>query len=236
MICHGIKNITALETINFNNNRITDKGCKEIAKLIKHNSNILHLDISGNVHIGYKGVSHLIRGFEHLLELNLSKCRLNNDAVIILCDGLITNHSIETLVLANNEISDRGSKEIGKMLPRHPNLRDLILKWNMIGNEGAAAIGFALRDSHCKLENLDLSFNAFGGGTGNQNPALEFSQALFTNKYLHHINLAHNRLTRHDIYIILRRIDRDNDTLLCIHRKFCSINENLLGFYIYIYI
>ena len=51
----------------------------------------------------------------------------------------------------------------------------------MIGNKGAAAIGFALRDSHCKLENLDLSFNGFGGGTGNQNPALEFSQALFTN-------------------------------------------------------
>ena len=90
-------------------------------------------------------------------ELNLSKCRLNNDAVIILCDGLITNHSIETLVLANNEISDRGSKEIGKMLPRHPNLRDLILKWNVIGNEGAAAIGFALRDSNeCAWKDRNL--------------------------------------------------------------------------------
>jgi Ran GTPase-activating protein (RanGAP) involved in mRNA processing and transport len=220
VICHGIRNVKSLDTINFSYNRISGKGCQNISKLIQHNSNILHLDLSGNVKIQSNGVAYLTKGFQHLLELNLSKCRLNNEAAVLLCDGLITNKSIETLILAHNDISDRGAKDIGKMLPRHPNLRDLILKWNMIGNEGAAAIGYGLRDTRCKLENLDLSFNGFGGGVGNKNAALEFSQALFTNKHLHHLNLAHNRLTRHDIYIILRRIDRDNDTLLCVHRKY----------------
>ena len=219
VICHGISNVKNLDFINFSNNRISGIGCEVIADLLNNNDNILHLDLSGNGGIGSAGIKNLSNGFAHLLELNLSRCKINNDSAVLLCNGLISNHAMESLSLANNEISDRGAKEIGKMLPRHTNLRDLILKWNIIGNAGAAAIAYGLRDSHCKLESLDMSFNAFGGAIHVDNPALEFSQALFTNKNLHHLNLAHNRLTRHDIYIILRRIDLDNDTLLSIHRK-----------------
>ena len=220
VICHGISNVKTLDFINFSNNRISENGCEVIANLLKNNANIVHLDMSGNIGIGSAGIRNLANGFAHLLELNLSKCKINNDSTLLLCNGLIVNHAMESLSLANNEISDRGAIEIGKMLPRHINLRDLILKWNIIGNAGAAAIAYGLRDSHCKLESLDMSFNAFGGAINVDNPALEFSQALFTNRNLHHLNLSHNRLTRHDIYIILRRIDLDNDTLLSIHCKY----------------
>ena len=54
-------------------------------------------------------------------------------------------------------------------------------------------------------------------GTGESNSALEFSQALFVNRKLLHLNLGHNRLNRHDLFLILRRVEQANNTCMVLH-------------------
>jgi len=217
VILHGLKNINGITALNFQGNRFTPSACKSIASFLRTNASVEHLNLAGNERIGAKGVSFLIPSFGHLVELNLSKCRIDNVAVDNLCIGLHNNSSVASLLLSHNQISDRGAVEIAAMIPRHRNLRDLVLSWNAIRNPGGSAIGRALRDNSSMVECLDLSYNAFGGGSGEANVALEFSQAFFSNRRLHHVSLAHNRLTKQDLFVILSRIEDANNTALALH-------------------
>ena len=218
VILHGLKETKTVTTLQLQHNRFGPDGCHSLVSFLERNDSIHTLDLSSNTGIGAAGMRHFSRSsFGCLTSVNLSKCNLGNAGVAHLCEGLVQNHTIATLMLAHNGIGDRGARRLGDAIAHHPGLRDVVLKWNLIRNEGACAIARALRDPRVDVECLDLSYNAIGGGTGESNSALEFSQALFVNRKLLHLNLGHNRLNRHDLFLILRRVEQANNTCMVLH-------------------
>jgi Ran GTPase-activating protein (RanGAP) involved in mRNA processing and transport len=119
-----------------------------------------------------------------LLCLDLSFCRLLNDAVSYLADILATHGTIYVLNLQANQIGDEGACAIAEMLKRNKTIEHLDLQFNAIGPAGASAIANALR-RHTSVDTLWLSGNPIG-----DEGAASFAEALIENTVMTTLRIA----------------------------------------------
>ncbi|ROJ35263.1 Mucolipin-3 [Anabarilius grahami] len=123
-----------LERLSLSFCYITEEGCFDVTSALKSNpSHLRELNLSGNKlgDSGVKNLSDLLMNPQFKLEkLHLNRCSITEKQCVL------------TSALKSN--------------PSH--LRELNLSRNKLGNTGVKHLCYVLKDSHCKLERLSLSF------------------------------------------------------------------------------
>ena len=93
--------------------------------------------------------------------LELSRNDIGGSGTELICNGLVKNNSIETLVLECIGLDQAGARALSLMLPIHSVLKKLMLSCNYIGDNGACDLAKGLKENKT-LEYLDLTMNCIG--------------------------------------------------------------------------
>ncbi|CDW83691.1 UNKNOWN [Stylonychia lemnae] len=203
--------------INAANNRLSSKGVISIIKQI-NSLRVEQLDISDNK-FDIEAIRELTKSVfmpnsdSNITYLNLSKNKLGDEAIKILCQSLLGYKSLTKLDLSKTEVTNDGAKSIGHLLEHNNELKELVLSWNKIRSQGGLLIAHGLRQNG-GLRKLDLSWNSIGSG---KEGALgeELGKAL-NYENLVHLDISHNKISKVDMIMIGEAI-HNNHKLFGIH-------------------
>ncbi|XP_068199343.1 dynein regulatory complex subunit 5 [Antennarius striatus] len=178
-------------------------------------------------HFDFSILLHLLTNLEELhLSYAVQQCGMNfqwnmvemtNRDCESLGKALKSCKTLKLLKLQQSHVDDKKCRMLVKYLLDHPSLRELDFSYNLIGDEGARALGKLLTQS--KLETLNMSSNQIRGPGAKAiahalsgNPALlslnlrlnllgdeggeAIAKALMSNNTLQHLHLPANRMTR----------------------------------------
>src|SRR6185503_482307 len=108
-IAKKLKNNQSLKILNFSRNQIGDKGSKAFAKALNSNKTLVMLDLSKN-QIRDQGVFdwHQTLNLNEQLELNLNYNEIELERVKTLARLVEKNPNLENLSLGKNQIGDEG--------------------------------------------------------------------------------------------------------------------------------
>ncbi|XDV15849.1 hypothetical protein PO909_015820 [Leuciscus waleckii] len=141
---------------------ITDEGCAALTSALRSNSHLRELDLTWNI-IGDKGLTLLSD------ELKDPHCKL------------------EKLGLLGCKITAKGCAALTSALRSNSHLRELDLSWNIIGDKGLTLLSDELKDPHCKLEKLKLSYCKI-----TDEGCAALTSALRSNSHLRELDLTEN--------------------------------------------
>lgn len=136
----------------------------------------------------------------------LTRSKVDDDKVRVLIGNIIDHPNIQELDLSHNAIGDRGARALGKLLNNHGKLLKLLIHDNRIRGAGAQAIAHALT-KNLILRNLNLRMNRLGDEGGQA-----IGRSLLKNKTLVELNLAANELS---------------EPTASVFSQVCSQNQNL---------
>ena len=131
---------------------ISSTGAVSIFRSLEHNTSPEELDLSGNSQLtegNSKAVGCAIEGMlsmsQTLQTLNLKDCRLRNEVVTHIANGLAQNHSVRKVMLCLNNIGSSGAVSIFRSLEYKTSLEELDLSENSQLAEGdSEAVGCAI--------------------------------------------------------------------------------------------
>lgn len=171
-------------------NSLTDEGAKTIAEALRTSPKLVDLDLSGNWlrGLGTIKLCRGLRGHPGLKRLGLNFNAIDQNGVEWLADALAVNGSVlATLELGGNEINDKGTHALARLLTRGHPLKVLSLHMNeRVTDVGALHVARALR-ANAHLTQLDLSGNRISSvGAASIGDALDENAALLD------LNLADN--------------------------------------------
>jgi len=151
------------------------------------------------------------QNFDRLLPLNgnqatLSKVRVQDNDLPILCDALRMTTTITHLDLRYNRVTDEGAGILADYLSNDQFITILNLQGNDIHRKGAQSLANALK-VNTTLVSLSLADNSIGKAGG-----MSFAETLQLNITLEHLNLSHCDLEM-DSLIALLTILRYNPSL-----------------------
>eukprot|EP01133_Synstelium_polycarpum_P015677 gene15677-18631_t len=130
------------------------------------------------------------------LNLNKSKIGRETMSLVAFSDVLKLNHSLTSLDLSSNQISDVAAKILADSLATNDTLLILNLSFNEIKKDGSVAIATALK-SNRSITSLNYSYNFLGDeGTG------AFADLILQNQTLTDLNLSANKITFHGVPLI----------------------------------
>ena len=139
-ICmHHIKSLISiknLEYLNLASNMISTEGLKIIQNEVMKSNNLKYLNLG-------------------VIEGSFRRNNFNGEGGIILARILLNNHSIETLILQDNELGEDAGDKIGAALIQNKTIKKLVLSDNKIKNKGSRSI----IENGQQLISLDLSNN-----------------------------------------------------------------------------
>ncbi|XP_039768387.1 NACHT, LRR and PYD domains-containing protein 3-like [Ornithorhynchus anatinus] len=165
-ICRLLRfSYSKLESLRISGNLLT-KGCiPHLELLVRANTGLTHLDLSGN--------------------------SLGDEAVVLLCAHLgAAAGQLRNLSLVENGLTQECVPALSSLLPKLPALTCLKLGFNSLGDPGLLILAPALSDPTCGLLKLDLEAN---GLTDACMPTL--AQALAQNQTLEALILNGNKLS-----------------------------------------
>ncbi|XP_033181933.1 NACHT, LRR and PYD domains-containing protein 12-like isoform X2 [Anabas testudineus] len=145
---------------------LTDRCCKSI-------SSVLSLRSSG------------------LEELDLSRNKLQDSGMSLLCDGLKNpNSKLQRLGLSGCDLSERSFEALASVLSsQSSSLTELDLSNNNLQDSGVKLLSAGLKSTHCTLETLRLS-----GCLVKEEECVSLASALKSNpSHLRELNLSYNR-------------------------------------------
>lgn len=198
-------------------NRLADKGCEQVAVLLRENPVLTHLNLAGTA-VGAEGLVHLtngLRGNRSLLTLNIANNGLVGKTIEAFA-RVISSTRLKVLNLAENRLGVAGCDSISRMFQGYCPLHSIDLSKNEITQAGAAKVYSALA-RNSMLKTLVLDSNPLGPSANVEilnlfidNRTLtvlslaycdlraeglaHFSDGLIRNHYLQHLNLAWNSL------------------------------------------
>ncbi|XDV15804.1 hypothetical protein PO909_015800 [Leuciscus waleckii] len=109
---------------------------------------------------------------------------------MLLSDGLKDPHcKLEKLELLGCKITDEGCAALTSALRSNSHLRELDLSVNIIGDNGLTLLSDGLKDPHCKLEKLELSYCEI-----TDEGCAALTSALRSNSHLRELDLTGNNL------------------------------------------
>ena len=106
---------------------------------------------------GGKYLASKLKGCTDAIEIDLRVNNLDDDALEAIVNNLPPK--VTSLLLRNNDISDKGAKVLAKFLETNTTITILDLSDNDIGDDGAAALAEMLTKNKT-LKDLDLFHNA----------------------------------------------------------------------------
>ena len=152
----------------------------------------------------------------HLLDLDLSYNALGGTGMASLVDGILSQSALVKLNLCGNPLGELGGLEMARLVGGDNCLiTSLGLAWTeMSGYHGEA---FCLAASeNTSLTTLDLSFNALGGATANQDCVVELANFLMKNRSVTHLDLSYNHICGEDGKRLASSIKK-NHSLMGLH-------------------
>lgn len=204
ILAASLAKLPYLESINLEDNNLTDSGLGPILHSIVSIPGLLEINLSQN-EIGPDTATAL---FNYLIDKSCPLERLvlrHADVDDYECDRFIDavkrNSSLKTLILSNNKIGlaenlntvmpdlTTGGEALANLLRLSTcKLETLILDWNSIRLDGAIDLASSLA-VNSSLTHLDLSFNAMGQAGG-----IAVGVALHDNRTLKVLNLSSNNI------------------------------------------
>uniref|UniRef100_A0A8C5EKB6 NLR family CARD domain-containing protein 3-like n=1 Tax=Gouania willdenowi TaxID=441366 RepID=A0A8C5EKB6_GOUWI len=176
LIAEALKMNQTLISINFQNNTIEEEGAQALAEVLQCNRKLVSLNIRKNK-IGADGAEKIAKALRTNVDVDftagLSDTSMlpvwiisSNSFIYIvgdkgttaLAEALTHNHTLLSLQLQSNSISNKGMTALTKALRLNRGLMSLNLKENSIGVEGAKNMAQALHENST-LKDLDLTAN-----------------------------------------------------------------------------
>ncbi|XP_050957506.1 ribonuclease inhibitor-like, partial [Labeo rohita] len=157
-------NPSHLRELDLSRNKLGDSGVKNLSDLLMNTQFKLEKLVLYDCSITEEQclilTSALKSNPSHLRELNLSRNKLGDSGVKNLSDLLMnTQFKLEKLDLWDCSIIEKQCLILTSALKSNPShLRELNLRGNQIRNTGVNHLCDVLKDSHCKLERLSLSY------------------------------------------------------------------------------
>lgn len=108
--------------------------------------------------LSLKHISMIFKNLTNVTTLSITNSELNDDALKIICQSLLTNTTLVDLQVSNNNITNKGAKYIKELLFVNQTLKKLNLANNQIGDYGIYDLSEGLL-FNISLENLSLSKN-----------------------------------------------------------------------------
>jgi len=141
-LIEGLSGHPSLDSLDVNHGKLGSKGCEALGKVLKHPQS-------------------------KLKHLRLPYCKLDDEGLGLLCDGLVGNNTIKRLCLNGNyQITSVGWRALSNVI-RHCKLIQLSLQHTTatcFNDEAVYILGSALRGS--TVRDLNLSFNNSIGSIG----------------------------------------------------------------------
>ncbi|ETE63493.1 hypothetical protein L345_10747, partial [Ophiophagus hannah] len=161
---------TTITHLELEDNWILAEGTTYLVQMLRENCYIQEMNISHN-HLNKDGAEAICRMFYHNIS-NIRSIRLagndfRDEAAPYFSESLIANYRVIELDLSYNEFAEKGGELFGQVLvgsffsfflKANGTLKILNLSWNGFGNEGAFALGEALK-VNTTLAELDISNN-----------------------------------------------------------------------------
>ncbi|KAG8126352.1 hypothetical protein E2320_021441 [Naja naja] len=218
--------------MNLNHHGLGPKGTKAIAIALVSNTTITHLELQDNWILA-EGTTYLVQMLRencYIQEMNISHNHLNKDGAEAICrmfynnisnirsirlagndfrdeaapyfsESLIANYRVIELDLSYNEFAEKGGELFGQA---NGTLKILNLSWNGFGNEGAFALGEALK-VNTMLAELDISNNHISN-----EGAIKLSKGLEMNGSLRILKMSQNLLTVEGASALLMSIRKNS--------------------------
>ena len=143
----------------------------------------------------------------NLKELSLSNCRLGNQSIKILADGMLINNTISTLVIQNNSFDDRGFASFVELPERNSTLTNFDVSKNQITDNTANQFVKNL-EFNKSLKEINFFDNQLKNETGTS-----LIELLRKNSTLSKINLKFNGLQVRTLEEISRQLKHNRDLM-----------------------
>ena len=157
-----------INRIHFNNNFDKDLSEFTIQKLLlnimTYNQELLSLNFDNCEIINNSVMSYImfiVRNLKTMKILGFESCKLNDNHLKIIIEGIKDNNSIVALMLRKNNITSQGGFYIAEYLNDHTNLRQLFLGGNNIRDKGLKTLLTTMSTTNKNITHLDLSSNNF---------------------------------------------------------------------------
>lgn len=235
-ILGGLAMNVGISKFKLNNVVFDEPSCLQLATALESCESIVNLEIRNNL-MGSKGgslVSYHIEKISHRLRhVDISGNCIGYFAMQPLAAALASDACvIETLLLANNEISEYGGLLIAKSLEQNSTLTELDLSNNQLGEEFADKMNLVTRTiiingvnvTKCNLKKIILNDNPNIKGKG----AKMLINAFATEK-VHHFEIANIGAGPRAAFLIaklLRRVTVAWETLNVSRNKFSRAGLN----------
>ena len=134
-------------------------------------------------------ISFTIQNLKKIRILGLESCKLNDNHIKTLVNGIKENKTLIALMLRNNNISSQGAFYISEYINNNTNVRQLFLGNNNIRDKGLKSLLNIMSTTNKNITNLDLSNNDF-----RLNDFDDLSDFLKTNPILNSLDISGNKL------------------------------------------
>lgn len=129
---------TSIMNLDLGDSGLTQDGAKHIAKLIKHNSTVTVLTISGNTIPleGWQNISKALLTNSTLETLSLDFNKIGDEEAISIAEGIQGCKSLRSVDLEGNKIGDEGGRKLFDAVKANKSIVDLtLLPINQISKE-----------------------------------------------------------------------------------------------------
>ncbi|XP_072113048.1 NACHT, LRR and PYD domains-containing protein 3-like [Mobula birostris] len=183
-----------LQELNLSNNRVGEAGLKILSAALKDSHcKLQKLGLASNSlsQKNYKELASAIRMNHTLTHLDLSSNVIQDTGINALSVALMDpSCSIQSLQITNTKLTSTCCEKLATVLVTNQMLRELDLGMNKLGDSGAHALSAALKNPHCKLENLGLKRTLLTDGC-----SYGLMAALSTTQKITHLDLSENSFT-----------------------------------------
>ena len=137
----------------------------------------------------FEYVVFVISNLTKLKVLSLDSCKIGDQQLKLVLDGIKDSKSIMALLLMKNNITSAGGFYLSEFIKNNISIRQIFLGYNKINGDGLNSLLNIMSTSNKNITNLDLSYNNFK--LNEFNILVDY---LKTNPILNNLNISGNEL------------------------------------------
>lgn len=156
-ILNAMKHTKSVTTLNLSYTRITHSWFVEMVPILQENTQLVHLDLSGNmIEYGDGGMTCLAAYIEqntHLQSLSLSSSAMTVQGIVTLSHAFKKNVTLIRLDLGHNWFrSTHGWNALADIILNNHTLSSISLNYNLVCDDGATILAHAIKHNHALTE------------------------------------------------------------------------------------